>query len=192
MSLRSLASMYGRNLGAGFVAVGVCVAGLGIAYPVAVWGFSRVTADTADGALVYSGDCLLASTELSDGRTDGPWFFGRGEGLTNMGPNNEELLNSINTRRQEIATREGVDPATIPPDALTGSGSGADSGISQEYAQLQVPRVARERGMTEDDVQALVADATVGKSFGVLGEKWVNVTKLNLSLPNGTSCESGS
>ena len=109
-----------------------------------------------------------------------------------MGPNNEELLNSINTRRQEIATREGVDPATIPPDALTGSGSGADSGISQEYAQLQVPRVARERGMTEDEVQALVADATVGKSFGVLGETWVNVTKLNLSLPNGTSCESGS
>ena len=68
MSLRSLASMYGRNLGAGFVAVGVCVAGLGIAYPVAVWGFSRVTADTADGALVYSGCLLYTSPSPRDKR----------------------------------------------------------------------------------------------------------------------------
>ena len=81
-----------------------------------------------------------------------------------------------------IAAREGVDPAAVPPDALTASGSGLDPQISPAYAELQVPRVARVTGLAEDRVRALVADATDGRSLGVLGEPRVDVPALDASL----------
>jgi K+-transporting ATPase ATPase C chain len=70
----------------------------------------------------------------------------------------------------------------VPVDALTASGSGLDPQISPEYADLQVPRVARERGMTEDAVRALVAEATTGPGLGFLGQAGVDVLDLNLAL----------
>ena len=85
-------------------------------------------------------------------------------------------------RRAAIAAREGVDPAVIPPDALTASGSGLDPQISPAYAELQVPRVARVTGLGEDRVRALVVDATAGRSLGVLGEPRVDVPALDAAL----------
>ena len=81
-----------------------------------------------------------------------------------------------------MADAEGVDPADVPVDALTASGSGLDPDISPAYAQLQIARVARERGLSQDEVRALVDDTTVGRDLGVLGEPRVNVLRLNLAL----------
>ncbi|MET0494841.1 MAG: potassium-transporting ATPase subunit C, partial [Actinoplanes sp.] len=70
----------------------------------------------------------------------------------------------------------------VPADAVTASASGLDPDISPAYAALQVPRIARERGLSEDAVRKLVQDNTTGRALGFLGEPGVNVLDLNLAL----------
>jgi K+-transporting ATPase ATPase C chain len=74
--------------------------------------------------------------------------------------------------------------AAVPADAVTASASGLDPHISPAYAALQVPRIARERGLSEDVVGQLVEDNTDGRALGFLGEPGVNVLELNLALDN--------
>ena len=175
---------------------------LGIAYPLAVTGVAAVAMpwqaqgsylDARGGRTTDPGDAV--GSELVGQRTDGDaaLFQGRpsaaGDGYdplstagSNLGPLSEELVAAIEDRRAEVAAREGVDPSAVPPDALTASASGLDPHISPAYAELQVPRVARENGLPEDEVRRLVAAHTDGRSLGFLGEPAVNVLTLNLAV----------
>jgi K+-transporting ATPase ATPase C chain len=103
-------------------------------------------------------------------------------GGSNKGGFDKDLLDTVNQRRALIAEREGVDPALVPPDAVTASGSGLDPHISPAYAALQVARVARVTGLSEDAVRELVAGASSGRILGFLGEPTVDVTELNLAV----------
>jgi len=177
----------------------------GILYPLLTWTVTRLPglAGPAEGSVVYAkngtpaGSSLIGIDPVATGPD--PYFHTRPStsvadgtavsGGSNKGTFNQDLLDTINQRRQQIAAREGVAEAAVPPDAVTASGSGLDPDISPAYAALQVPRVARVTELPLDRVQALVAQATDGRVLGFLGEPTVNVTELNLAVAHERACE---
>ena len=101
---------------------------------------------------------------------------------TNLGHQDAGLIKDVRARRAEIAKREGVSVKEVPADATTASSSGLDPHISPEYAQIQVKRVAKARGLSQEKVEQLVKDNTTGRGLGFVGEPVVNVVTLNLAL----------
>ncbi|MGZ8749731.1 MAG: potassium-transporting ATPase subunit C [Pseudonocardia sp.] len=174
---------------------------LGLLYPLAVWGVSRLPGlnGPAEGSVLAgdSGSALIGIDPVpADPATD-PYFhtrpsasaedvLGPGDPSTSGGSNqggfSQKLLGQVEQRRAAIAAREGVAPEAVPADAVTASASGIDPHISPAYADLQVARVAGVTGLPAEQVRALVADATEGRALGFLGEPVVNVTRLNLAV----------
>ncbi len=101
---------------------------------------------------------------------------------SNLGPDNPALTKLVDQRRAAIAKFDGVSPASVPPDAVTSSGSGLDPDISPQYAAIQVDRVAKARGLSDAAVKALVTKYTQGRTIGFLGEPRVDVLTLNIAL----------
>jgi potassium-transporting ATPase KdpC subunit len=192
-----------RQLGAAVRVLLVLTVLLGVVYPAAVWGVTRLPGlhAHAEGSLTPTGSSLIGIDPVPVDPAADPWFHTRPSasapgdavaglgpadattsGGSNLGPHAEDLATAVAERRAAIAAREAVDPALVPPDALTASASGLDPQISPEYAALQVPRVARVTGLPEDRVRALVAHATDGRTLGVLGEPRVSVPELNATI----------
>jgi potassium-transporting ATPase KdpC subunit len=103
-------------------------------------------------------------------------------GASNLGPNNTTLLGDIQQRKAAYARLNGVPVASVPPDAVTTSGSGLDPYVSPANAYDQVNRVAAARHLTPATVRALVASHLQGRTLGFLGEPRVNVLVLNIAL----------
>ena len=128
----------------------------------------------------------------------GNGYDGTASGGTNLGPNNPRLRDGaadfagIRQLADEYRKRNGLAPdAAIPMDAVTRSGSGLDPHISPANAEMQIPRVARARGLSEEVVRVLVARLTEGQQFGFLGDARVNVLELNLALDDLRTSASG-
>ncbi|MFD9591485.1 potassium-transporting ATPase subunit KdpC [Kitasatospora sp. NPDC059973] len=180
---------------------------LGLAYPLLVTGIGQVAfADKADGSIVRAdgkevGSSLLGQTfdlpkrnpgdENEAARPDPKWFQPRpsaggydpkSSGASNLGPNSEDLAKAIEDRRAAVAAFDGVDPAKVPVDAVTASGSGLDPHISVAYAEEQAARVAGARNLPVETVEKLIDRYTEGRSLGFLGQPGVNVVLLNTAL----------
>jgi K+-transporting ATPase ATPase C chain len=166
---------------------------LGLAYPLAVFAVGRLDPTSTNGSFVEFDGRVVGSDLIGQSFEGGEWFQARpsaagdgydplASGASNLGPNNADLLASIQERRSSAAGRDGIDPASVPADALTASGSGLDPHISPEYARQQVDRVAAQRGLPVDQVTALVDDRTEARLLGFIGEPRVNVLRLNLEL----------
>ena len=167
----------------------------GIAYPLVVTGIGQAAFhDQVNGSIVQSGDRAVGSRLLGQPFSDPKYFWSRPSATgpqpyngavssgSNQGPINPALEAAV---RDRIAALHAADPgstAPVPVDLVTASGSGLDPHISPAAAEYQVARVARTRNMTAADVRKLVAAATDGRTFRILGEPRVNVLELNLAL----------
>jgi potassium-transporting ATPase KdpC subunit len=200
---------FNRQMGAALRMLLVATVLLGVVYPLAVYAVAHVPglASRAEGSIIYStdgtpvGSSLIGIDPVPADPANDPYFHARpsasaedvlgpGDPSTSGGSNkggfNEDLLAAVEQRRDAIAQREGVAPDQVPADAVTASGSGVDPQISPEYAELQVPRVARVTGLSEAKVQELVAASTQPAQLGFLGADGVNVTELNLAVAAAT------
>jgi K+-transporting ATPase ATPase C chain len=169
----------------------------GVLYPFGVWVVSRIPGleANAEGSVVTVngtavGSDLIGIDPVAKDPNHDPWFHTRPSaaansatsGASNKSGFNKDLVAAIRERKDAIAKREGVDESQVPADAVTASASGLDPQISPAYAQLQVARVARENGLSQAQVHALVQENTDGRGLGFLGDPGVNVLKLNLAV----------
>jgi potassium-transporting ATPase KdpC subunit len=125
-------------------------------------------------------------TKLGLGSNDPSFSLGSNESQVS-----EVLQAQIAARKQIIATREGVSPSQVPPDAVTESFSGVDPDISPDYAQLQEARVARVNNLPVALVRQIVQDNTSGREIGILGEPAVNVQALNIAVAQAVATHTG-
>ena len=170
----------------------------GLAYPALVTLVAQVAfPDKAAGSLVRVDGRLVGSRLIGQSFSSPGYFWGRPSATvpmphngarssgSNQGPLNPALHAAVGNR---VAALRAADPGNanaVPVDLVTASASGLDPHISVAAAEYQVPRVARERGVSQERVRQLVRDATEGRTLGVLGEPRVNVLALNLALDAG-------
>ena len=170
---------------------------LGIIYPLVVTLFAQALFhDKANGQLIRKDGELIGSRIIGQPFVSEKYFHSRpsaaGNGYdaanssgSNLGPTNQKLVDRI---KSDTAIAQADNPNTpVPIDLVTTSGSGLDPDITPAAALFQVPRIARVRGLSEDQIRALVRSQIQKRQFGILGEPRVNVLQLNLALDEQTS-----
>ncbi|MFB8212277.1 potassium-transporting ATPase subunit KdpC [Streptomyces sp. NPDC056010] len=200
-----------RRLWAALRALLVLTLVCGVLYPLAVTGAAQLLMPgRANGSEVTESGKVVGSAligqryELPGGAPDLRWFQPRPSaglgtnslntqysllvsGASNLAGDNPELIHRVTDARAAVVRDNSVpghpvDPASVPPDAVTSSGSGLDPDISPAYAELQVRRVAARNHLDTGQVAALVERHTEGRELGFIGEPRVNVLRLNIAL----------
>ncbi|MFL6283893.1 MAG: potassium-transporting ATPase subunit KdpC [Pyrinomonadaceae bacterium] len=183
-----------KNLITAVLITAVTTVLFGLIYPLVVTGLAQVIfPDKADGQLIKREDGSVVGSALIGQPFSSPGYFrsrpsaagpagydaGASSG-SNLGPTNRKLIDRV---KADVERTRAENPGRpVPVDLVTASASGLDPHISPAAAEFQVPRVARERGMSDTEVRRVVAAHTEGRQFGLFGEPVVNVLELNLDL----------
>jgi K+-transporting ATPase ATPase C chain len=166
----------------------------GVLYPAAVTILAQLMfPQQANGSILSRADGTpIGSSLIGQPFSDPKYFWPRpsatadfaynalASGGSNLGPTNENLIKQVEERVKGL--REDGAQSAVPADLVMASGSGLDPHISSESALLQIPRIAKERKMSEENLRSLVQAHLEGRQFGLLGAPRVNVVKLNLAL----------
>jgi len=165
---------------------------LGILYPLAVTAIAQIFfRNQANGQLVVSNGKIVGSRIIGQAFSSPGYFHsrpsnaGNGYDATNsngsqLGPTNQKLIDRV---KGDTAAAQAENPGTpVPIDLVTASASGLDPDITPAAAAFQAPRVAKARGISEEQLRQLVANHTQSRQWGFLGEPRVNVLELNLDL----------
>jgi K+-transporting ATPase ATPase C chain len=165
-------------------------------YPLVVFAIAQALfRDKANGSLIVDQDGTVRGSKLlAQGFTADKYFHPRpsaagngydatGSSGSNLGPTSQKLNDAIKDRVDAYRKENGLNESeAVPADAVTTSGSGLDPHISLRNAELQTPRVAKARGLSEEEIRELVQQNTNGRDLGILGEPGVNILNLNLAL----------
>jgi len=168
----------------------------GVVYPVAMVGLAHLLfPDQAEGSLIVRDGQVVGSALIGQNFASSRYFHPRPSAAgdkgydaanssgSNLGPTNKTLIETVRSRASTLREHEpGINHGEIPVDMVTASGSGLDPEITPAAAEIQVQRVAKARGLSEDAVRSLIATRIRGRTLGVLGEPGVNVLELNLAL----------
>jgi K+-transporting ATPase ATPase C chain len=165
---------------------------LGVIYPLVVTGLAQVIfPKKANGQLIEANGKVIGSRIIGQAFASAGYFHSRlssaGNGYdplntngSQLGPTNQKLIDRV---KGDVATAQAENPGTpIPVDMVTTSASGLDPEITPASAAFQLPRVAKARGVSEEQLRQMVARHTEDRQLGVLGEARVNVLELNLDL----------
>ena len=163
---------------------------LGIIYPLVVTGLAQVLFPRqANGQLKEQNGKVVGSLIIGQAFTGAGYFHPRPSAVnydatnsngSQFGPTNQKLIDRV---KGDVAAAQAENPGQpVPVDLVTASGSGLDPDISPAAAAFQIPRITKERGIKDGELQQLVAKHTEGRQFGFLGEPRVNVLQLNLEL----------
>jgi K+-transporting ATPase ATPase C chain len=192
--------MLKKNLVSAILFTVVTTVLLGLAYPLAITGLARFWPEKANGQLITRNGAVVGSRILAQPFTGPAYFHPRPSAAgtngyaadnssgSNLGPTNQKLIDRVKT---DVATLQSENPGKpVPVDLVTTSGSGLDPHITPAGAEFQIPRIAKARGTSEDELLKLVQAHTEGRQFGFLGEPRVNVLELNLALDEKFSAKS--
>ncbi len=168
----------------------------GIAYPVAMVALAHFLFPVqAEGSLVVRRGQVVGAQQIGQNFSSPQYFHGRPSAAgdkgydassssgSNLGPTNKTLIETVRSRASTLREKEpGINHGEIPVDLVTASGSGLDPEITPAAAEIQLPRIAKARGLTEEVVRPLIRSHIRGRVVGVLGEPGINVLELNLAL----------
>ncbi len=165
---------------------------LGVGYPLLVTGIAgAILPHKANGSLILKDGKVIGSELLAQSFTSDKYFHPRpsaagngydatASGGSNLAQSSKALVTRIQGDIDKLSAQNPGKP--VPIDLVTTSASGLDPDITPDAAEYQVARVAKARGLSEDQLRKVVADNTASRQFGLLGEPRVNVLELNLAL----------
>ena len=194
-----------RELRPAILMIVVMTAITGVIYPLGITGLAQlIFPDQANGSLLKKDDgTVIGSSLIGQNFTDDKYFHGRpsattdtdpndptktvpapynaaNSGGSNLGPTSQALVDRVKDDAEKLKAENPS--ASIPVDLVTTSASGLDPDITPAAAEFQVPRVAKARNLPQEKVRTLVDEMTQDRFLGLLGERRINVLKLNLAL----------